>query len=64
MIYFNFTFSRPAWANRFKNIKTWTGKTFIEHKFWEVKILKLDNLFRVGFKQNLAGEMPELRLFY
>lgn len=66
MIYFNFTIRRPAWWERFDNIKCWTGKTFVKHKYWEVQIIKNDNLFRVEFgwtvKEDHAGVNLELGL--
>jgi hypothetical protein len=66
MIYFNFNVRNPRWWDRFKNIKWWSGETPIEHKFWEVQILKGPELFRIEFEvttqQDHAGMNLELGL--
>lgn len=66
MIYFNFNIRRPGWWNRFANIKNWHGSTPVKHKYWEVQIIKNDNLFRVEFgwtvKEDHAGVNLELGL--
>ena len=67
MIYFNINIRRPRWWNRFENIKCWAGDTPFKNKFWEVQIIKNDNLFRVEFeftvRQDHAGVRLELGLF-
>ena len=66
MIYFNINIRKPSWWNRFKSIKTWYGKTVFKHKYWEVQIIKNDNLFRIEFefstRQDHAGINLELGL--
>ena len=66
MIYFNFNIRRPGWWNRFASIKHWHGSTPVEHKYWEVQIIKNDNLFRIEFgwtvKEDHAGVNLELGL--
>jgi len=66
MIYFNINIRNPKWWNRFENIKYWAGDTLIKHKFWEVQIIKNDNLLRVEFgvttQQDHAGINLELGL--
>ncbi len=56
----------PKWYERFENIKCWAGETFIEHKFWEIEIIKNDNLLRFEFgfttQQDHAGINLELGL--
>ena len=67
MIHFNFNIRHPNWWKDFKNIKWWAGETPIKHKYWEVQILKNDNLLLVHFeittKQDHAGFGIELGLF-
>ena len=66
MIYFNINVRNPNWWERFENIKCWAGKTPFKNKFWEVQILKNDNLLRIEFeftvKQDHAGTRLELGL--
>lgn len=66
MIYFNFNIRNPGWCERFANIKSWTGETFVKHKYWEIQVIKNDNLLRVEFewtvKQDHAGLNLELGL--
>lgn len=66
MIYFNVNIRNPKWWNRFANLKVWSGKTPIPNKFWEVEIIKNDNLFRLEFEvttqQDHAGVNLELGL--
>lgn len=66
MIYFNINIRNPLWVERFKNIKFWAGKTPLKNKFWEIQILKNDNLFRLEFgftvQQDHAGINLELGL--
>jgi hypothetical protein len=58
MINFKFTIEN-VFADRFENIKCWTGKTFIEHKYWELQIMKDSDLISVDIrltrKQDHAG---------
>lgn len=67
MLYFNINVRNPHWLERFKHIKLWTGKTPFKHKYWEVQILKNDNLLRIEFgwtvRQDHAGCNLELGLF-
>ena len=67
MIYFNINISNPAWWDRFENIKVWMGKTPIKHKYWEVQVIKNNNLLRlelqVTTQQDHAGCNLELGLF-
>ena len=67
MIYFNINIRNPRWWERFENIKCWMGGTPIEHKYWEVEIIKNDNLLRLEFEvttqQDHAGCKLELGLF-
>lgn len=66
MIYLNINIRNPHWWNRFANIKCWTGSTPISHKYWEVQIIKHDNLlrFELGWtmRQDHAGANLELGL--
>jgi hypothetical protein len=66
MIYFNVNIRHPKWWNRFANIKTWVGKTTWKNKYWEIQIIKNDNLLRVEFEysiqQDHAGVNLELGL--
>lgn len=34
------TVPNHLWKNRWKSIKWWTGRTPIDHKFWEIQITK------------------------
>ena len=67
MIYFNANIRNPKWSERFENIKVWAGDTFWKNKFWEVQIIKNDNLLRFEFEfttqQDHAGINLELGLF-
>ena len=66
MIYFNINIRNPRWWNRFDNIKSWFGSTFIKHKYWEVQLARVSELFRVEFEwtvcQDHAGINLELAL--
>lgn len=66
MIYFNFNLRNPWWSERFQNIKCWQGSTPIKNKYWEVQIIKNDNLFRFEFsftiREDHAGPNLELGL--
>ena len=66
MIYCNINIRNPNWWERFANIKNWHGRTPIKNKFWEIQIIKNDNLLRVEFefsiKQDHAGINLELGL--
>ena len=67
MIYFNINIRNPSWWERFENIKCWMGGTPITNKFWEVQVIKNDNLLRIEFEvttqQDHAGTRLELGLF-
>lgn len=66
MIYFNFNIRNPKWWDRFENIKCWMGGTPFKNKYWEVEIIKNDNLLRLEFEvttqQDHAGVNLELGL--
>lgn len=67
MIYLNFNVRNPRWWDRFNNIRCWAGETPFKHKYWEVQIIKHDNLLRLEFelttRQDHAGANLELGLF-
>lgn len=67
MIYFNINIRHPKWWNRFANVKCWMGETPIPNKYWEVQIIKNDNLLRLEFAittmTDHAGCNLELGLF-
>ncbi len=46
MLSFNFTVNNP-WSNRFKNIKTWHGRTPIPNKYWEFQIYRDNSIVAV-----------------
>lgn len=48
MIYFNINIRNP-WSTRFENVKNWSDQ-ISEHKWWEIEILKTENLFRFTFQ--------------
>jgi hypothetical protein len=66
VIYFNVNIRHPGWWNRFANVKYWIGKTPIKHKYWELQVIKNDNLIRLEFEvttqQDHAGLTLELGL--
>lgn len=66
MIYLNFNIRNPGWYDRFKNIWWKTGATPWKNKFWEIQIIKNDNLLRFEFqftvRQDHAGLNLELGL--
>lgn len=66
-LYWCFNIRHPGWWERFKNVKWWSGETPFEHKFWEIQVIKNDNLFRIELafttKQDHAGVNLELGLF-
>jgi len=43
MINLRFSITNPWW-DRFENIKCWAGGTPFKHKFWEVQIMKSDDI--------------------
>ena len=66
MIYFNLNLRHPNWVDRFKNIKVWHGPTPLKNKYWEIQLIKNDNLISIEFgfteKQDHAGLNLELGL--
>lgn len=46
MINFRISIENPWW-DRFENIKCWAGETPFKHKFWEVQIMKSDDILAV-----------------
>jgi len=66
LIHCNFNIRNPKWWNRFENIKCWIGDTPFKHKYWEVQIIKNDNLIRFDFdvttQQDHAGCNLEIGL--
>jgi hypothetical protein len=66
MIYFNVNIRNP-WTCRFENVKNWAGQ-ITKNKWWEIEILKADNLFRFEFqytvRQDHAGISIELGLLF
>jgi hypothetical protein len=66
MICFNISIRNPAWWDRFKNIKFWSGSTPWANKYWEVQITKSTELLRIEFgwtvRQDHAGVGLELGL--
>lgn len=64
MIYLNLNLRNPWWLERFQNIRNWHGTTPFKNKFWEIQILKSENLFRFEFeftiRQDHAGSNLEL----
>jgi hypothetical protein len=66
MIYFNINIRNPLWPERFQNIWNTAGSTPIKNKYWEVQVIKNDNLFRIEFgwtiQQDHAGVNLELGL--
>lgn len=67
MIYFNINIRNPKWVERFENIKCWVFDTPIPHKYFEIQIIKNDNLLRLEFgwtvQEDHAGFNIELGLF-
>jgi hypothetical protein len=65
MIYLNLNIRNP-WSDQFENVKNWAGQV-TENKWWEVEILKTENLFRFEFqytiRQDHAGLGLEVGLF-
>ena len=49
MINFRFSLENPWWI-RFDNIKSWAGKTPFENKFWEVQVMKSDDIVAVDLR--------------
>ena len=66
MINFKFNIQNP-WSDRFANICTWHGSTFIKHKFWEFQIYKssdiLDVFLKLTYRQDHAGIYLGVGLF-
>lgn len=67
MIYFNINIRNPFWVDRFDNLYCKSGPTFWKNKYWEIQIIKNDNLLRYEFeftiRQDHAGANLELGLF-
>ena len=62
MIYFNFNIRNP-WSNdQFANIKCWHGSTPIKNKYWEIQIIKCDNVLRCEFEFNIRQDHAGLNL--
>jgi hypothetical protein len=64
MIYVNLNLRSP-WFDQFKNVKNWAGQ-ITKYKWWEIEILKTENLFRFEFQftvmQDHAGVGLEIGL--
>ena len=58
MINLKFNITNPWW-NRFANIKCWAGKTPFENKFWEIQVMKSDDVvafdLRISARTDHAG---------
>lgn len=58
MINLRLSITNP-WTARFENINCWMGSTPLKHKFWEVQIMKTDDIvsfdLRVTTRQDHAG---------
>ena len=58
MINLRFSLENPWW-DRFENIRIWSGKTPWKNKFWEVQVMKSDDIvafdFRVSAMRDHAG---------
>ena len=67
MIYFNFNIRNPFWWDRWRGLKSWSGKTPFKNKYWEVQTMKSCELLRIEFdwtvQQDHAGLGLELALF-
>ena len=65
MIYLNINIRNP-FSERYENVKNYAGQ-ITKYKWWEVEILKTENLFRFEFgytvMQDHAGIQLELGLF-
>lgn len=62
MIYFNLNLRNPWCGDRFKNIKCWSGSTFIKNKYWEVQVMKDCELFRIEFSWTTKEDHAGLRI--
>jgi len=58
MINLKFELTNP-WTDRFESIQCWVGVTPFKHKFWEVQIMKTDDIvsfdLRVTTRRDHAG---------
>jgi hypothetical protein len=58
MIDIKFSFVYPA-SDRFESIKCWFGSTPFKHKYWEIQVMKDNDIiavdFRVTTRQDHAG---------
>ena len=58
MINLKFTIENPWW-NRFANIKSWSGKTPFENKYWEAQVMESDDIvafdLRITTRTDHAG---------
>lgn len=57
---FNLRFTLEApWLDRFENIRVWAGSTPVKHKFWELQVMKSDDIvavdIRLTTRQDHAG---------
>jgi hypothetical protein len=66
MLYFNFSISNP-WSKRFKNIKTWYGRTPMRNKYWEFQIYRDNSILavegQITTRQDHAGSQLSIGLF-
>lgn len=60
MIYFKTSISNP-WSNRFANIFCKAGGTPFKNKFWEVELLKTNQL--IGFEFSLTTRCDHAGVF-
>jgi len=58
MINIRYSLENPWW-NRFANIKSWAGKTPFKNKFWEVQVMRSDDIvafdLRITTRTDHAG---------
>jgi hypothetical protein len=66
MLYFNINIRNPWWSDRWASIKSWSGKTPWEHKFWEAQLMRDVELLGIEFnwtaRQDHAGLTLEFGL--
>lgn len=49
MINIRFSLENPWW-DRFDNIKCWAGKTPFKNKFWEVQVMRSDDVIALDLR--------------
>jgi len=65
MLTLSFIINNPFWVNkRFENLLCLSGKTWLEHKFWEFEVLKESCLFAINIRSTIKKDHAGLSILF